>query len=54
MKDIKIIYDGSYDKETDEKIHEAMENIGGKFWASGFNYENGERDICFEFEKGNK
>lgn len=54
MKSVKVIYQGPYDKETDDAVKRALDSVGGVFWASGFNFETGERDLCFDLPGANR
>ena len=50
-KAVKVVYDG-YDKEVDDKICLAMASVDAKRWASGYNFETGERDLAFDMKIG--
>lgn len=39
------------DEDRDKQIEEAMESIGYKRWASGYDLIKAKRDLCFERPK---
>ena len=49
---LKVIYDknGKIDTALDKKIMKAIQALGFKFYASGCNRINGERDLTFRDE----
>ncbi len=47
---IKVSYRGKLDVELDRKIQAALEGIGAKWYAQGFDLVIHERDICFDYE----
>lgn len=53
MKDnqLTIYYKGKLDPELDAAIEKLLEGWGYKRWASGYNLENGVRDLAFEITK---
>ena len=48
-KTIRVIYDGRLDVRLDMLIRTAMEKIGAELYAEGYNFEDEERDICFDW-----
>ena len=48
MKRIKIIYNGKMNTKLDKEITGAIESIGGKWYAQGYDFTKDERDICFD------
>lgn len=36
------------DNDLDRRIENFAEGLGFRWWASGFDFETGYRDICFE------
>ena len=53
-RSLKVVYDGPLDRELDERIEEAVNPLGWKRWASGFNRLDGKRDLAFDLIKGEK
>ena len=51
--ELKVIYNkkGKVDMALDRKIKKALKPLGFKFYASGCNRLNGERDIAFDDKK---
>lgn len=47
MKQLRVIYDG-FNPKLDDKIIALFKKEGFKFWASGFDFVDKKRDICFE------
>ena len=51
-RSLKVVYDGPLDRELDERIEEAVNPLGWKRWASGFNRLDGKRDLAFDLIEG--
>ena len=50
---VKVSFEG-FSERLDHKIKDALKGIGLKWYAQGYNLANGERDICFDYEEGEK
>ena len=44
----KVQYEGKPQKEIDKKIRKEMKELGYTNYASGYNFESGWRDLCFD------
>ena len=49
-KNLRVVYDGPPDSRVDKLVRESLETIGYKWWASGYNHIDDERDIAFDKE----
>jgi len=45
---IKVTYEGSLNPALDQKIIDAIESAGGKWYAEGMDLTTNVRDICFK------
>ena len=50
--ELKVIYkkQDRIDENLDQKIERALEPLGFKRWASGYDLTTGERDLAFDDE----
>lgn len=48
---LKILYKQEPDEVLDKQIEMALERIGFKWYAQGYNFITGERDVCFEINE---
>lgn len=53
MDELRVYYKSKdrIDSKFDKEIENIAEKHGLKRWASGFNYEDKERDVCFKGEE---
>lgn len=53
MDELRVYYKTKerIDSEFDKEIERLAEKYGLKWWASGFNFEEKVRDVCFEGKK---
>lgn len=47
---IQITYPGIPNVKLDDRIWKAMESIGAKWYAQGYDVTKGIRDICFDWK----
>ena len=45
---IYVSYDGEPNKQLDKMIKEALETVGIKWYAQGYNFRTDRRDMAFE------
>lgn len=50
MDELKVYYKSKerIDEKFDREIEKVAKKYGLKWWASGFNYEDKVRDVCFD------
>ena len=48
--EIYVIYYGDINQKLEDKIREALEKSGFKWWAQGFNIQENKRDMAFDIE----
>lgn len=53
MDELKVYYKtkNRINSEFDKEIEKIAEKHGLKWWASGFNFEEQVRDVCFDRKK---
>lgn len=51
MRKVEVVYEGPQSDALDKRITEAMEAIGAKWYAQGYDLQNDKRDIAFDIEE---
>ena len=46
--ELKIYYEGRHGRQLDDALIECLRQFGYKFWASGYDLEEGVRDLAFK------